>query len=169
VDPVFVPRPLLRVPQLPRNANGKLPQVSLVKLFVQTQRTAESAVAAQQTSASPPDGARESPIAIPMSHPAIAGHFPGNPIIPGVVILTQVVDAIKQQLPDIVLGKLLSMRFHAPLRPDEAFTVHAEMRGAENRLAHIEVRREVDQPASGTLIAAGQWAVVAGDPAGSVA
>ena len=32
IDPVFLPRPLLLVPRLPRNATGKLPQEALQAL-----------------------------------------------------------------------------------------------------------------------------------------
>ena len=35
LDPVFLPRPLLRVEQLPRNATGKLPQRALQALLTQ--------------------------------------------------------------------------------------------------------------------------------------
>lgn len=32
---------------------------------------------------------------IPASHPALPGHFPGRPLVPGVVLLDRVVDAIR--------------------------------------------------------------------------
>lgn len=38
IDPVFIPRPLLRVPALPRNAVGKLPHAALQTLFTQTRK-----------------------------------------------------------------------------------------------------------------------------------
>jgi len=33
IDPVFLPRPLKRVPALPRNETGKLPHAALVRLL----------------------------------------------------------------------------------------------------------------------------------------
>ena len=33
VDPVFLPRPLRRVPALPRNETGKLPRAALLRLL----------------------------------------------------------------------------------------------------------------------------------------
>ena len=159
VDPVFVPRPLLRVSKLPRNANGKLPHAALAELLSQIQAS-QHLGSASRASRTPPSAALLTlPLVVPMSHPAIGGHFPGNAIVPGVVILTRVAQAIERQMPDITLGTLLSMRFHAPLRPDQTFTVQAEVRGDENLCAHIEVRHEADARSSGTLIAAGQWAV----------
>jgi acyl-coenzyme A synthetase/AMP-(fatty) acid ligase len=35
IDPVFLPRPLLLVPRLPRNDTGKLPREALLKLAKQ--------------------------------------------------------------------------------------------------------------------------------------
>ena len=35
-------------------------------------------------------------ITIPQDHPAIPGHFPGNPVVPGVIILQEVIKAIHQ-------------------------------------------------------------------------
>ena len=157
VDPVFVPRPVLRVAQLPRNANGKLPHAALAELFSKS-RQAGSGVAMVSASA-------KTLRAVPVSHPALPGHFPGNPIVPGVVILSRVTDAIRQQLPNIVLGTLLSMRFYAPLRPDRPFNVLTELRGGErkeNARVYVEVREDDALSAPGTLIAAGQWTCGAG-------
>lgn len=35
------------------------------------------------------------PLDIPADHPAYAGHFPGHPILPGVVLLAEVMAAIE--------------------------------------------------------------------------
>ena len=42
IDPVFLPRPLLIVDQLPRNATGKLPQQALQGFAAQQLRSHES-------------------------------------------------------------------------------------------------------------------------------
>ena len=34
-------------------------------------------------------------LTIPADHPALPGHFPGNPIVPGVVLLTEALRAIE--------------------------------------------------------------------------
>ena len=47
IDPVFLPRPLLLVDALPRNAAGKLPQAALVRLVAGAQATAGAAADAR--------------------------------------------------------------------------------------------------------------------------
>ena len=50
-------------------------------------------------------------------HPALPGHFPGDPIVPGVVLLNEVLSALPGRM-DIAWAK-----FHGPLRPGEAFAI----------------------------------------------
>jgi 3-hydroxymyristoyl/3-hydroxydecanoyl-(acyl carrier protein) dehydratase len=158
VDPVFVPRPLFRVAHLPRNANGKVVQATLAELFLKMKQADDNTSIA---------GFAEPLLVVPRSHPALQGHFPGNPIVPGVVILSCVAHDIERQLPQIVLGALLTMRFHKPLLPDHPFTVNAELRGGKERQAdgervHVEVREAGSDFTPGTVIATGQWACSVG-------
>lgn len=149
IDAVFVPRPLYRVDALPRNANGKLPQTELQDLFAQC--------AARQQAAPTPGAASEHETAraafsIPADHPALAGHFPGNPIVPGVVILARVEAALRAAHPGATVQGLAAARFHAPLQPGQACTVALQDRGAR---IGFEVRY------GGALVASGQWLVAA--------
>ena len=58
-------------------------------------------------------------------HPAFAGHFPGNPIVPGVVILRRVCRAVTQAHGGAVTAVPV-LKFHAPLRPEETFDIGLE-------------------------------------------
>ena len=52
------------------------------------------------------------------SHPALAGHFPGDPIVPGVVVLDEVVAAaLEASGRPLSLLAVPQVKFMAPLRP----------------------------------------------------
>jgi acyl-coenzyme A synthetase/AMP-(fatty) acid ligase len=113
VDPVFMPRPLLFVARLPRNATGKLPLEALRAL------AAAGAKSAATTESGEPAGAAAAllPIAIDPAHPAFAGHFPGMPIVPGVVLLDAALHALA--LDGTAPCEIVSAKFLGIVRPGE--------------------------------------------------
>lgn len=60
---------------------------------------------------------------VPADHPAFAGHFPGNPIVPGVVLLDRAI-----LFAETMLGKpglnwqVGNAKFFSPVQPEEALT-----------------------------------------------
>ena len=53
----------------------------------------------------------------PLTHPCYDGHFPGNPVVPGVLLLELVVEALGRGPPRLVT----SVKFHRALAPGESF------------------------------------------------
>lgn len=94
---------------------------------------------------------------IPSDHPCLPGHFPGRPLVPGVVVLERVLMAIEQQtgLPMAALH-IPQVKFMAPLLPEQVATITLE--GAQPRW-RFEVMGE------GELLVRGQVVVVAPEAA----
>lgn len=91
---------------------------------------------------------------VPSSHPALAGHFPGRPIVPAAWLLTLVEEACRERFGDEtrVCG-VLHARFRAPLAPDTPFAIELE-RDAEGRIAFRCVTGAT-RLADGVLVTAG--------------
>jgi 3-hydroxymyristoyl/3-hydroxydecanoyl-(acyl carrier protein) dehydratase len=59
-------------------------------------------------------------LAIEPRHPALAGHFPGNPIVPGVVLLDHVIDVARQgHAPDSFVCRIPWVKFLEPVLPGQ--------------------------------------------------
>jgi 3-hydroxymyristoyl/3-hydroxydecanoyl-(acyl carrier protein) dehydratase len=59
-----------------------------------------------------------------LDHPAAQGHFPGNPIIPGAVLLSETLRAIESTLGvSLSPGQLGSAKFLHPARPGDRIKI----------------------------------------------
>lgn len=56
-------------------------------------------------------------------HPSLPGHFPGAPIVPGVVILDEIVAALAEWREDSRLTAIRTVKFLIPLKPGQPFTI----------------------------------------------
>jgi 3-hydroxyacyl-[acyl-carrier-protein] dehydratase len=60
---------------------------------------------------------------IPANHPSLPGHFPGEPIVPGVVILDEIAAALNECDAGARLTGIPTVKFLAPLEPDESLVI----------------------------------------------
>lgn len=87
---------------------------------------------------------------IPATHPALPGHFPGRPLVPGAVTLSEVATAWQKLDCDarVVCG-FGNVKFLSPLLPDETAQIAFTDKGAGN--VSFEVNVDARRVASGTL------------------
>ena len=69
------------------------------------------------------------PLRIEASHPSLPGHFPGRPLVPGVVLLDEVLACAGGG----TLARIPQVKFVAPLRPGEDARIEIERDGARAR------------------------------------
>ncbi|MEZ5436242.1 MAG: hypothetical protein R3E67_06880 [Pseudomonadales bacterium] len=56
---------------------------------------------------------------IAADHPSLAGHFPGNPIVPGVVLLDHILASAKTALPDYRVCGIRKFKCLQPVLPEQ--------------------------------------------------
>jgi 3-hydroxyacyl-[acyl-carrier-protein] dehydratase len=61
--------------------------------------------------------------AIRGNHPCLPGHFPGTPLVPGVVILDEMFAALLEWRKDCQLTGIRTVKFLVPLKPEQPFTI----------------------------------------------
>jgi len=70
---------------------------------------------------------KQTALNIPHDHPAFAGHFPGTPIVPGVVLLDEVIHAIALDTGLAATAwQISAVKFLSPLTPNEAAMIEHE-------------------------------------------
>lgn len=99
------------------------------------------------------------PLQIAADHPAFAGHFPGQPLLPGVSLLAEVLEAV---LADPALAarvgtapRIANAKFLAPVRPGAQLRIVLD---ASGRGLRFEVR---DIGAGDRLAASGSFEAAA--------
>ena len=91
------------------------------------------------------------PFMIPADHPSLPGHVPGRPLVPGVVVLDRVLEAIESHDGTLPAGlRLPQVKFLQPLLPGEAARV--EIDGVAPRWRFRVLRGDV-LLASGEVVA----------------
>ena len=147
IESVFVPRRVVQVKSLPREATGKLTARAL-REFALSQMAAD-----------------DTPVHIthdvPVNHPVFVGHFPGQPLLPGALLVSEVMEAMAR-VPAMVarLGAhptLAAVKFLSPVRPGATVDISLHPETGASRGVRFEVR------CGDTIAASGRW--VAGEAA----
>jgi acyl-coenzyme A synthetase/AMP-(fatty) acid ligase/3-hydroxymyristoyl/3-hydroxydecanoyl-(acyl carrier protein) dehydratase len=126
IDAAYLPRPLLLVDALPRNAAGKLPLPALREVVASMRRGVETERAPRRLTALRTYAA---------AHPALPGHFPGRPIIPGVLLLASVEDVLRDAGLRVV--ECTKVKFLTPVLPDQTVSIRVDVE------AHHAARFEI--------------------------
>ncbi len=81
-------------------------------------------------------------VSIAADHPAFDGHFPGQPILPGVVILGEVLRVIEEDGAAIDRCSFRLAKFLSPVRPGERLEIALTRReGLVDFVVSVEDRR----------------------------
>jgi acyl-coenzyme A synthetase/AMP-(fatty) acid ligase len=134
IDPVFLPRPLIMLERLPRNATGKLPQQVLQELAARHMQ--------------PASGAR-GPLEISSTHASFAGHFPNFPVLPGAVLLDEALQAIQRARGTDLNWHISSVKFLDAVRPGDSLSL--EHAAPQDGLIRFTIRSQDRVIASGNL------------------
>lgn len=88
---------------------------------------------------------------VPVDHPAFAGHFPGTPILPGVVLLDMALHVIILSAGvELDTCEISAVKFLSPVRPNDRLEIrHSGSAGGAIRFDIVAGTRKV---ASGSVM-----------------
>ena len=88
------------------------------------------------------------PLAIAIDHPAFAGHFPGSPIVPGVVLLDEAMFVIAEAT-GLAHHRIAWAKFLHPVGPGQALIVRHDIDAGGS--IRFEITAGADKVVTGTL------------------
>jgi 3-hydroxymyristoyl/3-hydroxydecanoyl-(acyl carrier protein) dehydratase len=87
-----------------------------------------------------------STVGIAATHPALPGHFPGRPLVPGVLLLDEVLNAAETWLQQTIhVRSLRQAKFTAPLLPDQLAELRLTLQGTALRFVVTHAQNVIAQ------------------------
>lgn len=88
---------------------------------------------------------------VPADHPVFAGHFPGTPILPGVMLLDTALDAIAAATGIALdLCEISSVKFLSPACPGDELVIRHVL--SDSGTIRFEIMAGVRKIATGTIV-----------------
>lgn len=88
----------------------------------------------------------ETTLRIAASHPALPGHFPGQPIAPGVVLLDAVLSHAERWLGrPVSIAALSQAKFMSPLAPEQTARLRLSLNGADLKFSIVRDEAPIAQ------------------------
>jgi 3-hydroxymyristoyl/3-hydroxydecanoyl-(acyl carrier protein) dehydratase len=78
----------------------------------------------------PATGETAGAFSIPPEHPALPGHFPGHPVVPGALLLDHILLCLAEAAPDYPVLGLARVKFLAPVLPGQCVCVRFQRNDA---------------------------------------
>jgi 3-hydroxyacyl-[acyl-carrier-protein] dehydratase len=93
----------------------------------------------------------QSKLNVAADHPSFAGHFPTFPVLPGALLLDEMLEIIARQRGiELKSWHISSAKFHDGVRPRDALVFEHE--ASAPGLIHFTIRVDERKVASGTLL-----------------
>lgn len=93
---------------------------------------------------------RETVVVIAPDHPAFAGHFPENPVVPGVVLLDAALHAIRSaSAATDAACRIGAAKFLRPVRPGETIVIRHDE--ATDGTVRFDIMAGADRVATGSV------------------
>lgn len=139
IDPIFMPRVFIKVECIARSENGKLTEHILANIY------------AEWLARKRPE-MRGFVFSVSSKHPSLAGHFPNHPVVPGVVILEQVLAGLID-CAGCRSSHFRQIKFDSMLHPDELAKISYQI-NADKCVFEVSASRENSKivVARGTLM-----------------
>jgi len=110
-----------------------------------------------------PGVSAECETSFPPNDPIFAGHFPGDPLVPGVILTEALAQTAgiaaasghaEESPRRFLLSAIRQMKFFGPVRPDQTITLRAQKLAEIGGLLQFKVQATVDrqQVAEGELV-----------------